>query len=765
MYSWRHSSVQHAQVGLPSSQSRSEITNALSTSSSQLFCTVQIFGTDIALALKEKDECVGSDDMTQLRRVFACVAVCWQRRHDTAATCLCLCCSVLAATGKAGGDGGEEDEEHTQRKLADETDTKCVLEGLDERAAEVGRAAHRLLLDHARKEKESKMKLKAEGVVDPEAQDAQEDDGLVRTSGPAEARLPRSVRHLRQLVFLIYLLRRGPLFGISSLQHADEQHTLRDIFLRCGLGTSMRLLSPTLLSFEPTGGLTELPLSTLALQKKGASDFVNQRQLQYLALSDCLLMTEAGLSALAEMRQLQHLDLSGCLQLTDPGLRHLAGLHQLRHLNLSHSQELTGEGLIYLAKLPKLQHLDLSYGLRLTNAGPAHLANLHQLQYLDLHDFRQLTNAGLAHLANLHQLQHLDLGSCGGLTGEGLRHLGGLHRLQHLDLSSGMLLMDADLTHLQHLHKLQHLNLSNCQYLSGTGLVYLTGLKELQRLHLRSCQRLQDVGLMYLAGLENLQHLDVCGCPELTDWGIKDLARLPKLRYLDLSHCRMVSRAGVADAGLERLPQLQELLLPAEEDDDDLYLLSPDRMCCNCDNPWPDGRPGGGRAGRQRLLNVKLTTDTHPHEESERILYLDHHTHVLIWSGKLVAGADYEAIRAACRQRAMQTTQNRLPAAEVSEFVEGSSAARWLLCRLQPSHIDIQNALAAVDKHKAVLLAKLPTPSPQQQLDALLTTFPGLQAMDPAARDALLSKLPPTDELTFRQYWARLAADQFGEDE
>eukprot|EP00808_Paulinella_micropora_P028656 g56104.t1 len=338
MYSWRHSSVQHAQVGLPSSQSRSEITNALSTSSSQLFCTVQIFGTDIALALKEKDECVGSDDMTQLRRVFACVAVCWQRRHDTAATCLCLCCSVLAATGKAGGDGGEEDEEHTQRKLADETDTKCVLEGLDERAAEVGRAAHRLLLDHARKEKESKMKLKAEGVVDPEAQDAQEDDGLVRTSGPAEARLPRSVRHLRQLVFLIYLLRRGPLFGISSLQHADEQHTLRDIFLRCGLGTSMRLLSPTLLSFEPTGGLTELPLSTLALQPRTDGE---------------------GLIYLAKLPKLQHLDLSYGLRLTNAGPAHLANLHQLQYLDLHDFRQLTNAGLAHLANLHQLQHLDL----------------------------------------------------------------------------------------------------------------------------------------------------------------------------------------------------------------------------------------------------------------------------------------------------------------------------------------------------------------------------------------------------------------------
>eukprot|EP00457_Paulinella_chromatophora_P003722 gb/GEZN01003730.1/.p1 GENE.gb/GEZN01003730.1/~~gb/GEZN01003730.1/.p1 ORF type:complete len:560 (+),score=132.44 gb/GEZN01003730.1/:377-2056(+) len=134
--------------------------------------------------------------------------------------------------------------------------------------------------------------------------------------------------------------------------------------------------------------------------------------------------------------------------------------------------------------------------------------------------------------------------------------------------------------------------------------------------------------------------------------------------------------------------------------------------------------------------------------QSNRILYLDHHTHVLIWSGRRVAGTEFDAFREACRQRAIQTTQRRLPAPEVLCVSEGSSGARWLMCRLEPSHLDVKQHQQHDQPQTEQQL--------QQELDMLCRSFPGLQLLEATERQDLLAKLPPSDELTFRQFWTRL---------
>lgn len=55
--------------------------------------------------------------------------------------------------------------------------------------------------------------------------------------------------------------------------------------------------------------------------------------------------------------------------------------------------------------------------------------------------------------------------------------------------------------------------------------------------------------------------------------------------------------------------------------------------------------------------------------QSNRILFLDHHTHVLIWSGRDVSGPEFNAYREACRQRAIESSAKRLPSPQVGLLV------------------------------------------------------------------------------------------------
>ena len=72
----------------------------------------------------------------------------------------------------------------------------------------------------------------------------------------------------------------------------------------------------------------------------------------------------------------------------------------------------------------------------------------------------------------------------------------------------------------------------------------------------------------------------------------------------------------------------------------------------------------------------------------DRLLVLDHHTHVFIWSGSQVAGSEFDAVRLQLRQAIAEWAAARFPAPEVLEFKEGASMARWLLARLDPASKD-----------------------------------------------------------------------------
>jgi hypothetical protein len=54
--------------------------------------------------------------------------------------------------------------------------------------------------------------------------------------------------------------------------------------------------------------------------------------------------------------------------------------------------------------------------------------------------------------------------------------------------------------------------------------------------------------------------------------------------------------------------------------------------------------------------------------QSNRILLLDHHTHVMIWSGSRMTRPEYDVFREACMARVAAATATRLPAPKVLVF-------------------------------------------------------------------------------------------------
>jgi len=96
---------------------------------------------------------------------------------------------------------------------------------------------------------------------------------------------------------------------------------------------------------------------------------------------------------------------------------------------------------------------------------------------------------------------------------------------------------------------------------------------------------------------------------------------------------------------------------------------------------------------------------------SERILFLDAHSQIMVWSGAAVSGPAFAAYRSACLARGAAAGRWRLPQPELMACREGSSAARWITARLQPAHKDgldgPQSALPLSAEQRAELSAKL----------------------------------------------------------
>lgn len=112
--------------------------------------------------------------------------------------------------------------------------------------------------------------------------------------------------------------------------------------------------------------------------------------------------------------------------------------------------------------------------------------------------------------------------------------------------------------------------------------------------------------------------------------------------------------------------------------------------------------------------------------QSDKILFLDNHTTIIVWSGREVCGPTFNFYRDACRSKAESLSRRRLPYPEVIVCSEGTSAARQLSARLIPSH--------------------------QDERDMQLEEFPLLRALTPSQHQALLKKLLPTDEPSFHQF-------------
>eukprot|EP00026_Physarum_polycephalum_P002452 Phypoly_transcript_02458.p1 GENE.Phypoly_transcript_02458~~Phypoly_transcript_02458.p1 ORF type:complete len:897 (+),score=111.23 Phypoly_transcript_02458:48-2738(+) len=128
-------------------------------------------------------------------------------------------------------------------------------------------------------------------------------------------------------------------------------------------------------------------------------------------------------------------------------------------------------------------------------------------------------------------------------------------------------------------------------------------------------------------------------------------------------------------------------------------------------------------------IEVPLTTLA---LQSKNILYLDHHTQILVWSGQDAVGPQFDHIRDLALREAHNVSSTRFPQPQIMLFNEGSSMSRFLLCRLGPDHKDDLNDQIAI--------------------------YPQLARLPPAERSALLAKFHYTDDPSFSQYFRLLTS-------
>jgi F-box/leucine-rich repeat protein 2/20 len=132
-------------------------------------------------------------------------------------------------------------------------------------------------------------------------------------------------------------------------------------------------------------------------------------------------MEDSGLADLAAgCRNLTYVNLIGCILITDEGLRSLGALSKLQHLLLFRCKGVTDAGLHALgAGCPELKHINL-YGLsNVTDVGvTALITKCPRLDHLRLHDMDLLTDASIDAMLPLRcpQMRRLAVGLCPGIT-------------------------------------------------------------------------------------------------------------------------------------------------------------------------------------------------------------------------------------------------------------------------------------------------------------------------------------------------------------
>ncbi|CAM9872972.1 unnamed protein product [Scytosiphon promiscuus] len=152
------------------------------------------------------------------------------------------------------------------------------------------------------------------------------------------------------------------------------------------------------------------------------------------------------------------------------------------------------------------------------------------------------------------------------------------------------------------------------------------------------------------------------------------------------------------------------------------------RFCCGESASTKETSPRPDRAG---VSSGALPFARVPVETlamlADRILVLDTHERVFVWSGADVCGEEFDPVREACRRVFSGEAGSRFPCATVVFLKDGTSWSRYLTSRLIPSHKD--------------------------PVDDQLKGFPALAGVPPADVERLRAKLPPTDDESYRDFF------------
>ena len=72
----------------------------------------------------------------------------------------------------------------------------------------------------------------------------------------------------------------------------------------------------------------------------------------------------------------------------------------------------------------------------------------------------------------------------------------------------------------------------------------------------------------------------------------------------------------------------------------------------------------------------------------QRIIAVDHHDSLFLWSGRKCKGPEFDDIRRRAVRFLLERSEKRFPMAEFHSLSEGDSMSRRLVARLAPSHAD-----------------------------------------------------------------------------
>ncbi|XP_060516149.1 F-box/LRR-repeat protein 7-like [Cylas formicarius] len=199
------------------------------------------------------------------------------------------------------------------------------------------------------------------------------------------------------------------------------------------------------------------------------SDPTKRMQLQYLDLTDCVVMQDGGLRIVVQnCPQLAYLYLRRCIQITDAGLKFVPSFcSALRELSVSDCSNVTDFGLYELAKLgPTLRYLSVAKCDQVSDAGLKVIARkCYKLRYLNARGCEAVSDDAITVLArSCTRLRALDIGKCD-VSDAGLRALAECcPNLKKLSLRNCELVTDRGVQCIAYYCRgLQQLNIQDCQ--------------------------------------------------------------------------------------------------------------------------------------------------------------------------------------------------------------------------------------------------------------------------------------------------------------